>query len=112
MAFGTKYIIIIMALLSSYPRFNLRIYDVRKVFDFPSLKKDFRNLTVDPYVKEGFRKKHITRFKNTHTGLVKLPHTSLFQSIEINPTHGNIERIYPEYNSDNAIKFAHIFSIL
>ena len=61
------------------------------------LRKDFVNLTRDPYIKEGYRWKHIVRFQLTDSGLVKSVHGPLFQSASYNPVHGNISREYPEY---------------
>ena len=79
---------------------NLRIWDARHSVNIPALRQDFTHLCLDRYVKEGFRRKHITRFINKPHGLMtdKDPErTRLFQSTKYNPVHGNIDRLYPEY---------------
>ena len=69
------------------------------------LAPDFEHLAADPYVKEGFRRKHIAWF--LHRGRTastrgpsgrfeRLPQMPLFQSGAYNPTHGNLARTYPE----------------
>jgi hypothetical protein len=91
-----------MALLSRFPKLGqLSVYDTRKELNFKTLVSDFDKLVVDPYVKEGYRKKHILRAKYTKNGLEKVPLRPLFQSKDTNPTHGNIIRIYPEVVSDS-----------
>ena len=73
----------------------LRILNVK--VNLKGLQNDFLGLKKDPYVKEGYRWKHIVRFQLTKDGLVKAPHGPLFQSSMFNPTHGNLTREYPEY---------------
>ncbi len=61
-----------------------------------SLRTFFSRIPQDPYVSEGFRFKAIARVTVTDDGLLVLqPHGPLFQSAEINPTHGDISRNYP-----------------
>jgi hypothetical protein len=76
---------------------NLRVYDVTKKVNIHKLQPDFDRLTLDVYVKEGFRKKHIKRILKHDGVLANLPLQPLYQSGDINPTHGNIDRVYPEY---------------
>lgn len=62
-----------------------------------NLAPDFNKLTLDPYVKQGFRRKHIMRVKYTSQGFVKQPSRPLYQSKQHNPIHGDIQRTYPDY---------------
>lgn len=77
---------------------NLRIYDVKRFVSLRRVQQEFRNLTQDKYVEEGYRRKHIVRY-TFHSPLkfVKKPQQPLYQSQFINPTHGDIEREYPEF---------------
>jgi len=85
-----------MAMIFSYPKFgNLKIYDVKN--KTKGVSEDFKNLTVDPYVKEGYRRKHISRFHFDGKSYVEKENAALYQSSLINPTHGNIKRVYPSY---------------
>lgn len=85
-----------MSMILSYPKFgNLRIYDLNN--KTKGLSDDFKNLTVDPYVKEGYRRKHISRFRFDGKSYIEKENAALFQSSLINPTHGNITRVYPSY---------------
>ncbi|PNH10540.1 hypothetical protein TSOC_002728 [Tetrabaena socialis] len=67
------------------------------------VRKDFRDLTQDPYVAEGFRRKHIVRYRvlkksdgcPSRTELLELPQQPLFQGKRFNPVHGGIHRAYP-----------------
>ena len=85
-------------LLSQHPFIgNLRVYDITKTVNIHRLKPDFETLTTDKYVPEGFRKKHIQRLHRLNERYQKIPHQPLYQSSQVNPTHGNINRVYPEY---------------
>eukprot|EP00835_Amoeboradix_gromovi_P003941 NODE_281_length_11904_cov_0.253452.p4 type:complete len:204 gc:universal NODE_281_length_11904_cov_0.253452:10980-10369(-) len=75
---------------------NLRVLNLK--VNLKGLQNDFLKLKQDPYIKEGYRWKHIVRFRLTNDGLVKAPHGPLFQSSKFNPTHGNLTREYPEYS--------------
>lgn len=86
-----------------FPKFaNMRLYDAKaKGINLQKIQPDFYKLAQDPYVPEGFRRKHIIRVQ--HTGpkgaqFTLAPNAPLFQSSVINPTHGNISRVYPEYD--------------
>lgn len=77
---------------------NLAIIDMRKQHRIHMLKNDFDRLTVDPYIKEGYRHKHIVRYIYKASSLyVKQPLAPLLQSSKVNPVHGDIAREYPEY---------------
>lgn len=100
-----------MSRILSLPGFgNLKLYDVSHRIDMESIRKDFSKLTVDPYVKEGFRKKHIVRYRfhASQNYFEKLPNTPLFQSSNVNPTHGDIQREYPEYNPTQPTAFEQV----
>ena len=87
-----------MALILSYPNFgNLKIYDAKAVANLKRISYDFQNLKIDPYVKEGFRRKHIARFNYNGETYIQKQNSALFQSSRINPTHGNIQRVYPDF---------------
>ncbi|MBO3461540.1 MAG: 2OG-Fe dioxygenase family protein [Aetokthonos hydrillicola CCALA 1050] len=67
--------------------------------DFINLDKIgtyFEHLPVDPYLKENYRFRRLSHFKISSNGLIKLPHSRLFQSKEYNPLLGNVVREYPE----------------
>lgn len=76
---------------------NLKLIDLRRDVNISRLRPDFNRLSVDPYVKEGYRRKHILRIKRTEHGYQKMPLAPLYQSVDVNPTHGNIHRQYKEY---------------
>lgn len=103
-----------MTLVFSYPKMgNLRVFDLNKKIDIHKLRQDFSSLRNDKYVKEGFRKKHIVRYKYQHPNkYIKKPLEPLYQSSDTNPTHGGIIREYPEYNpkhQDEFIKMVNTF---
>lgn len=76
---------------------NIRVYDITRKVNIHKLQPDFDKLSLDVYVKEGFRRKHIKRVLRRDENLEHLPLQPLYQSIDTNPTHGNIDRVYPEY---------------
>ena len=78
---------------------RLRVHSLK--VDLKGVQKDFLNLRKDPYIKEGYRWKHITRFTVTKQGLERAPHGPLFQSSSFNPVHGNLTREYPEYKPNH-----------
>jgi hypothetical protein len=61
-----------------------------------SLAALFAEIPADPYVREGFRHKALSRMRIHGTDPVVGPHEPLYQSAEYNPVHGGIERHYPE----------------
>lgn len=64
-----------------------------------SLKQFFNRLPVDPYIKDNYRLRRLSRFIVTGNELVKLPHGCLFQSKEYNPLLGDIKREFEELNN-------------
>lgn len=103
-----------MSLIQKFPAFgNLRTYDVRKFTS--KLEPDFAVLKKDKYVPQGFRYKHIIRFeidrKDNTSSVVSLPHAALMQSSDVNPTHGNIIRYYPMYNSLSPYNVLNIINV-
>lgn len=78
-----------------------RLYNVKHDIHFHQLQSEFSSLTVDPYVKNGFRRKHIVRYVKHKKEFVHVPNKPLFQSKQYNPTHGDIQRIYPEFTPTN-----------
>ncbi len=60
------------------------------------LKSYFDDLSVDPYLEGNYRFRRLSHFKVSSKGLIKLPHSSLFQSKEYNPILGDVVREYPE----------------
>jgi hypothetical protein len=92
---------------------NLRVYDVSKKVNIEKVKVDYPYLTQDPYVKEGFRKKHIVRFNYKQPNIfIYKKNEPLYQSSNINPTHGNLMRIYPDYIPPFLVAFTiHIANI-
>ncbi len=63
----------------------------------------FSGLRQDPYVKEGFRYKAISRYRVNDNLVLRTEHGPLFQSSEHNPTHGDIIRDYPEFDYQDEI---------
>ena len=64
---------------------NLTIIDARSRINIEKLAPDFDELLVDPYVPEGFRRKHIAWFKRSESseGLERLPNFPLLQSSQV-----------------------------
>ena len=48
-----------------YPRYGLKLLHIGQQVNVSALAPDFERLSVDPYVKEGFRHKHIGWFLRT-----------------------------------------------
>lgn len=91
-----------MRLISSTFPGNIRRYDASAVANPNMVRLNFRKLQVDPYVPEGFRRKHIVRYrvleKEDRTGqpvLELLPPAPLYQRTDVNPVHGGLTRVYP-----------------
>lgn len=72
--------------------------------DKESLKKTFNELSCDPYVKEGFRYKNIIRVIHRNGDIIETEHGPLYQSGVINPTHGDLIRMYPKLVMTDSIK--------
>lgn len=79
---------------------NLKMYDVRSKVNLHKLIPTFERLQVDPYIAEGYRRKHLLWLNCNKIGqkewlIEKLDRNDLFQSSSYNPVHGNIKRTYP-----------------
>lgn len=59
-------------------------------------KQFFTDLPVDPYIKDNYRLRRLSRFKIAGDELIKLPHGYLFQSKNYNPLVGGIKREFAE----------------
>ena len=82
------------SVISTYTiSFGLQKVDSIKLEGF---KTFFNNLPVDPYVKEGYRKRRLSHFQKSGDEIVKLPHGCLFQSKDYNPVVGDIQREFEE----------------
>lgn len=83
---------------------NIRRYNMNKHLDIANVRENFINLVKDPYVREGFRRKHIVRYDvmlKSPMRLKLLPHEPLFQRKLFNPVHGGIPRYYPRFHPTN-----------
>ena len=80
---------------------RLRILRMNDEVHLSSVRSIFQNLQIDPYVKEGFRRKHIMRYRvvsrNPVIRLAPLPQEPLFQRKLYNPVHGDMARVYPGF---------------
>lgn len=56
----------------------------------------FADLPVDPYIKDGYRRRRLSRFLISGNELIKLPHGYLFQSKSYNPLVGDVKREFAE----------------
>lgn len=78
---------------------KIRMYDAGPDAPLRRIRDNFAHLTIDPYVREGFRRKHIARLevvdREPHVRLRMLPNEPLLQSHEFNPVHGGVRRSYP-----------------
>lgn len=101
-----------MALIAHHKRFgNLKVLDIRTLVNVHQLKPDFNMLTTDRYIKDGYRKKHISRFRIKETDYVLMKHEPLFQTSKTNPIHGNIERHYPRIHCNHPASLRRILDI-
>ncbi len=64
------------------------------------LADSFDNLSSDPYLKEKYRFRALSRFQVIDNRLVKLPHALFFQSEKYNPLLGNVIREYSEIENE------------
>jgi hypothetical protein len=79
--------------------------------DVSALQPYYDRLPLDPYVKEGFRFKQLSRVRWINGAVVVQPHRPLFQSKQYNPTHGGIERNYEPIPAD-AFRLPALISLL
>lgn len=61
-----------------------------------SFKPYFQDLPVDPYIKDRYRYRRLSRFKVVEDELIQLPHGYLFQSKKYNPLLGDVKREFDE----------------
>jgi hypothetical protein len=77
---------------------NIRMYRKPNKAALSHVARDFTDLTVDQYVKEGFRRKHMVRYtviSRNPLNIELCPQEPLFQRKQFNPVHGDISRVYP-----------------
>jgi len=83
---------------ASVPRIGgtdgVALIDASSWLDLDPLVPLFDEVPADPYVEEGFRYKAISRIRIRGTEPVVGPHEPLYQSLEYNPVHGDIDRRY------------------
>ena len=63
-------------------------------------KPFFNDLPVDPNIKGHYRYRRLSRFRITETGVMKLPHSYLFQSKEYKPVVGDLKREFEELDDE------------
>jgi hypothetical protein len=83
---------------------NLAVHDFRASVNVRALTPDFNRLTIDPYVRDGYRRKHLVRYRCVQQRsptapllMAVLPLAPLLQPSDINPVHGGLVRRYPEF---------------
>lgn len=85
---------------------NLKIFDVRAHVNLQHVVPAFQRLKVDPYIPEGYRRKHIAWFKGGKgTHLERLDRSTLFQSSTINSVHGGLVRDYPQIVCNDQVMY-------
>jgi hypothetical protein len=88
-----------MALFTTVKKLGLKVYDTRAHVNLTKLRPEFARLAVDPYVREGFRRKHIMWLEKGGEGFNVIERNTLLQDKATNPIHGGIERVYPRIES-------------
>jgi len=61
-----------------------------------SIKQFFPDLPVDPYIKDNYRFRRLSRFTVSGDKLIKLPHGYFYQSQQYNPLLGDVKREFAE----------------
>jgi hypothetical protein len=87
-----------MLLTSSKPKefkhfYLLKSREKDKMY-FKKIQPFFENLPADPYLKDNFRFRRLSHFQVMPEGLIRLPHSPLFQGKNYNPLLGDIVREY------------------
>ena len=80
---------------------NLRRYNMTNHLNIVNVRENFLNLVKDPYIKDGYRRKHLVRYMVTSKnpiGLKYLKQEPLFQRKQFNPVHGDMQRYYPRFS--------------
>lgn len=74
------------------------LFTLKKVnsMDLEGFKPFFSDLPADPYIKDNYRFRRLSRFSVSGNDLIKLPHGYLFQSKNYNPLLGDIKRDFAE----------------
>jgi hypothetical protein len=74
------------------------LFTLKKVnsMDLEGFKPFFNDLPADPYIKDNYRFRRLSRFSISGNELIKLPHGYLFQSKNYNPLLGDIKRDFAE----------------
>lgn len=96
-----------MALFTNVKSMGLKLYDVRAHVNLSRFRPEFARLELDPYVKEGFRRKRILWLNHQIVGNGSgrrheydlIDKNVLFQDEKTNPVHGGIEREYARIGS-------------
>ncbi|KAF3890548.1 MULTISPECIES: 2OG-Fe dioxygenase family protein [Nostocales] len=65
-----------------------------------NIKPFYKNLPLDPYIKDNYRFRRLSHFKVAEEGLVKLPHRALYQAKKYNPLLGNVVREFAELEDE------------
>ena len=60
------------------------------------IKQFFPELPVDPYIKDNYRFRRLSRFTVSGNKLIKLPHGYFYQSQQYNPLLGDVKREFAE----------------
>ena len=60
------------------------------------IKQFFLDLPVDPYIKDNYRFRRLSRFTVSGDKLIKLPHGYFYQSQQYNPLLGDVKREFAE----------------
>ena len=60
------------------------------------IKQFFPDLPVDPYIKDNYRFRRLSRFTVSGDKLIKLPHGYFYQSQQYNPLLGDVKREFAE----------------
>ena len=82
----------------------LQVQDLGNDVDVLKMKDVFDSLSQDPYVAEKYRYKHLVRVVCDRGNLSETEHGPFFQSLDLNPTHGNVSRTYPKLDVTDEIK--------
>lgn len=88
-----------MSRYSTIKGLDLNVHDLRAHVNLGRFTPEFARLAIDPYVKEGFRRKHILHLKHQDHRFDLVDKNVLYQDSKTNPIHGGIHRVYPKIES-------------
>ena len=74
---------------------DLKVFDTRHHINLSRVYPEFARLQTDPYLAEGYRRKHILWVKPVENRYHIHKNNVLYQSKSYNPVHGGLERRYP-----------------